>query len=157
MKKEAKKKKKRKSSARSSRNNFDTLALIDAAKTVRMNAYAPYSKYKVGAAFLTKKGNVYIGCNVENASYGGCICAERGALMQMIAAGDSSPVACAIVTQGAHAGSPCGICRQFIAEFANDMPITLVGLTKSGDKIRKTTLAKLLPDAFRPSHLNQKH
>ncbi len=137
-------------------SEFDTLALVDAAKRVRQNAYAPYSKYKVGAAFLTKKGNIFVGCNVENASYGGCICAERGALMQMVAHGDKDPVACAIVTQGSHAGSPCGICRQFIAEFVNDLPMTLVGLTKTGQKVRRTTLAKLLPDAFRPAHLHQK-
>jgi cytidine deaminase len=123
--------------------------LVVLAREVRARAYAPYSKYKVGAAILTKSGKVFAGCNVENASYPAGICAERNAIVQMIAAGEKDPIACAIVTAGPRAGSPCGICRQVLAEFARDMPITLVGDGPGTKRARrKTTLAALLPDAF---------
>ncbi len=125
------------------------LRLIDAARTARKRAYAPYSGYRVGAAIATKSGRVFIGCNVENASHGAGICAERSAVAQMVAAGESSPVACAVVTEGGRPGSPCGICRQVLSEFARDMPIALVGDGASRGKRRDTTLATLLPDAFR--------
>ena len=121
--------------------------LVSAAKAVRKKAYAPYSKYRVGAAILTRSGNVYIGCNVENATYGATICAERSAIVQMIAAGENDPIACAVVTAGPRAGSPCGICRQVLYEFAADMPIALVAEGKK-DTRRDTTLAELLPDGF---------
>jgi cytidine deaminase len=122
-------------------------ALVDAAREARARAYAPYSSYKVGAALVTKSGRIFAGCNVENASYGACLCAERNAIAQMIAAGEKDPVACAVVTQGPRAGSPCGICRQVLAEFARDMPIALVAEGKKASR-RETTLAALLPDAF---------
>lgn len=122
--------------------------LIAAARAARANAYAPYSSYRVGAAVATAKGAIYTGCNVENASYGACICAERGAISTMIAAGDGTPIACAVVTGGKAPGSPCGICRQVLIEFAKDMPVVLVAETESGDVRRDTTLAELLPDAF---------
>ena len=118
--------------------------LIAAAKAARKNAYAPYSKYRVGAAILTKSGAVFTGCNVENASYGATICAERNAIGAMVAAGEDAPIACAVVTGGAKPGSPCGMCRQVLYEFAADMPIVLVA---DGDR-RETTLATLLPDGF---------
>jgi cytidine deaminase len=123
--------------------------LIDAARAARKYGYAPYSGYRVGAAVLTQSGKVFSGCNVENASYGATVCAERNAIAQMIVAGESDPVACAVVTEGRKPGSPCGICRQVLAEFALDMPIALVG--ESGGKRRRedTTLAALLPHAFR--------
>ena len=120
--------------------------LVRAAKKVRKNAHAPYSQYLVGAAIATRSGAIFTGCNVENASYGATICAERGAVMQMIAAGEREPIACAVVT--ADEGAPCGICRQVFAEFAIDMPIALVGL-KGGESGRVVTLADLLPLAFR--------
>ena len=101
--------------------------LVQAAKAVREHAHAPYSRYKVGAAIATKSGSIFVGCNVENASLGATICAERGAIMQMIAHGERDPIACAVVTGDAGA-SPCGICRQVLAEFATDMPVVLVGL-----------------------------
>jgi cytidine deaminase len=123
--------------------------LIEAARAVRLQAYAPYSKYRVGAAIATRSGAVFVGCNVENASYGACLCAERNAIAQMVVAGEKQPVACAVVTQGARPGSPCGICRQVLAEFALDMPIALVGDGATRNKRRDTTLAALLPDAFR--------
>ena len=123
--------------------------LVAAARAARKKAYAPYSKYRVGAAIATKSGRVYIGCNVENASYGATICAERSAICQMIAAGDRDPVACVVASAGEVAASPCGVCRQVLAEFARDMPIALVVESKRGTRRRDTSLATLLPDAFR--------
>jgi cytidine deaminase len=131
-------------------------ALVAAAKDARKRAYAPYSNYKVGAAVLTESGDVFIGCNVENASYGATVCAERGAIMQMIAAGGKRPVAAAVVTQGKVGGSPCGICRQVLAEFASDMTIILAGESGGPEDMRITALSDLLPDAFTSSSLNGK-
>jgi cytidine deaminase len=131
-------------------------ALIEAARAVRANAHAPYSKYQVGAALLTAEGSIFTGCNVENASYGATLCAERSAIAKMVAAGERHPVACAVVTGPARpkgsgsnetdrGGSPCGICRQVLAEFATDLPIAIVA--DRGGR-RDTTLSALLPDAF---------
>jgi cytidine deaminase len=131
-------------------------ALVSAAKDARKRAYAPYSNYKVGAAILTESGDVFIGCNVENASYGGAICAERGAIMQMISAGGKKPVACAVVTQGQVGGSPCGICRQVLAEFATDMTLILAGESGGPEHMRITSLSDLLPDAFTSESLKKK-
>ncbi|WP_394845724.1 cytidine deaminase [Pendulispora brunnea] len=123
--------------------------LVDEAKLVRARAYAPYSKYSVGAALATAGGRIYTGCNVENASYGATICAERSAIAQMIASGDDKPVACAVATGGTTPGSPCGICRQVLVEFSRDMPVVLVSVTDDGREIRRdTSLSALLPDAF---------
>jgi cytidine deaminase len=122
--------------------------LVQEAKAVRDRAYAPYSKYHVGAAIMTKRGAIYAGCNVENSTFGATICAERGAIMQMIAHGETDPIACAVVTEDG--GSPCGICRQVLAEFASDMPIVLVGLSsKEGETGKVVHLAELLPLAFK--------
>lgn len=123
--------------------------LVQKAKAVRENAHAPYSKYRVGAAIATKSGSIFVGCNVENASLGATICAERGAIMQMIAHGEREPIACAVVT-GDEGASPCGICRQVLAEFATDMPVVLVGLgSREGEMGRVVQLADLLPLAFK--------
>jgi cytidine deaminase len=122
--------------------------LIEAARAVRLHAHAPYSRYRVGAAIGTRGGRIFVGCNVENASYGACLCAERNAIAQMVAEGQRDPIACAVVTQGPRPGSPCGICRQVLAEFSRDMPIALVA-EGSPRRRRDTTLAALLPDAFR--------
>jgi cytidine deaminase len=122
--------------------------LVQEATAVRERAYAPYSGYLVGAAILTKRGVVYAGCNVENSTFGATICAERGAIMQMVAHGDDEPIACAVVTKDG--GSPCGICRQVLAEFARDMPIVLVGLASpEGESGTVVHLKELLPLAFR--------
>jgi cytidine deaminase len=122
--------------------------LVQEAKAVRENAYAPFSNYRVGAAIMTRSGKVYRGCNVENSTFGATICAERGAIMQMVASGETTPVACAVVTQDG--GSPCGICRQVLAEFALDMPIALVGLeSPEGETGKVVQLSELLPLAFR--------
>jgi cytidine deaminase len=121
--------------------------LVQRAKAVRAHAHAPYSGYRVGAAIATKSGRVFEGCNVENASFGATICAERGAIMQMVAAGERDPIACAVVTEDG--GSPCGICRQVLSEFARNMPIVIVGLDPRGDETgRVVMLADLLPLAF---------
>src|SRR5436305_1990648 len=93
-------------------------ALIAAACDIRKQAHAPYSKFQVGAALLTASGKIITGCNVENASYGLTICAERSAVCSAIAAGQRQFVAMAVATPGGH--SPCGACRQVLVEFAPD-------------------------------------
>jgi cytidine deaminase len=120
--------------------------LIDAAKKARDNAHAPYSKFNVGAALLTGEGDIYAGCNVENASYGGSICAERNAIAQAVAAGEKDFVQLAIVTQSDPPAAPCGLCRQVLVEFCDDLPILLCNL--KGDMIR-TTLKELQPLPFK--------
>ena len=95
-------------------------ALVEAALAARSLAYAPYSKFLVGAAVLTESGAIYAGCNVENASYGLTICAERVALCSAVAAGHRTLAAMAVATSGG--GTPCGACRQFAAEFARTCP-----------------------------------
>ncbi len=120
------------------------VALLDAAREVRLNAYAPYSGYLVGSAIRDEQGRVFVGCNVENISYGGCICAERHAIGAMIAAGGRRITALAVVTLDG--GTPCGICLQSIAEFADpDLPIELVGDVGQ----RTVTLRELLPQGFK--------
>jgi cytidine deaminase len=142
---------KKKQKAKGGAKRGPTAALLDdlvrAATEARERAYAPYSDYKVGAAIATKKGAIYTGCNVENASYGATICAERGAIAAMIAAGDRDPLACAVVT--ADQGSPCGICRQVLAEFAASLPVVLVAAdAPEGQVGRVVDLSDLLPLAF---------
>lgn len=129
----------------------DLARLVDAAIAVRAHAHAPYSHYQVGAAVLTRTGALYTGCNVENASYGATLCAERSAIAAMVAAGDANPVACAVATGGPEPGAPCGVCRQVLAEFARDMAIALVAVDAKGRVVRRkrTRLATLLPQAFR--------
>lgn len=121
---------------------------INAALAVRMRAHAPYSKFLVGAAVKADDGTVYAGCNVENASYGLTICAERNAIAQMVAAGRRKAVEVAITTVGGHA--PCGACRQVLAEFASDMVVWLVDVDSAGKPVtaKRTTLAELLPMQF---------
>ncbi len=119
--------------------------LILKALESRERAYVPYSNYKVGAAILTDL-EIFGGCNVENASFGLCNCAERTAIFSAIAAGAKKILAVAVATEDG--GSPCGACRQVIAEFAEDTcPVLLLGST--GDIIHTTTLGELLPRAFR--------
>jgi cytidine deaminase len=117
--------------------------LIEVASNVRRNAYAPYSGYRVGAALLTVSGAVYAGCNVENASYGLSICAERSAAVKAISEGDGEFEAIAVVTDDG--GSPCGACRQFLREFGEDIVIILADIQ---GKYTLTTIGELLPRAF---------
>lgn len=122
--------------------------LEQAALAVQKRAHAPYSRYPVGAALLVASGRVFAGCNVENASYGLSICAERSAIVQMIAAGEKEPLAIVVVTRGPLVGTPCGACRQTLAEFAEDMPVRLL-VEGNASAPRTTSLGALLPDAFR--------
>lgn len=122
--------------------------LVEAATQARLNAYAPYSGFAVGAAVLSSSGRVFGGCNVENATYGLSICAERSAISAMVAAGEREVRAIAIVTAAPSPTPPCGMCRQTLAEFALDAPVYLASTTP-GTMARTTSLAKLLPDAFR--------
>ena len=125
--------------------SVDWDALIDAAQKVRQNAYAPYSHFCVGAALLGKSGRIYVGCNVENASYGLTICAERNALFSAVAAGEREFIALVVAGENAQV-FPCGACRQVLAEFCDDLPIRIVG--EDGSQ-RETSLKELLPYAFR--------
>ncbi len=122
--------------------------LIDLARKVRKKAYAPYSRYKVGAALLGKSGKVYTGCNVENASYSHTVCAERTAVLKAVSEGETEFEAIAVVTR--NGGSPCGACRQVLSEFAPELTVYIAD--KDGE-YRTTTLKKLLPDSFTPAHL----
>jgi cytidine deaminase len=124
--------------------------LIDLAKKSRKKAYAPYSHYKVGAALLGKSGKVYTGCNVENASYGHTVCAERTAVLKAVSEGETEFTAIAVVTR--NGGSPCGACRQVLSEFAPRLTIYIAD--KDGE-YRTTTMQKLLPDSFTPAHLEE--
>ncbi len=123
-------------------------ALLDAACAVRQKAYAPYSNYYVGAAILTEDGRIFTGVNVENASYGLAICAERSAVFAAVTAGARRIRAIAVCTE--NGGSPCGACRQVLSEFAGDVP---VWLSDGRGYVRETSLHKLLPDHFGPEHL----
>jgi len=135
---------------------IDWDALIDAATEAHEHAYAPYSGFPVGAAILCASGRIVAGCNVENASYGLSICAERAAVTRMIAEGEREMRAIAIVTGADAPTPPCGLCRQTLAEFATDLPVYLAS-RKPGTLARTTSLAKLLPDAFRGDMLPGSH
>ena len=123
--------------------------LIQAATEARQWAYAPYSNYAVGAALLTASGRIYDGVNVENAAYPTGICAERVAVFNAVSEGERDFVAIAVVT--ANAGSPCGSCRQVLAEFGLDIVVLIANL--DGKVIKETSVARLLPGAFRPKDL----
>ncbi|HOA10942.1 MAG: cytidine deaminase [Bacilli bacterium] len=127
--------------------------LIKKAREARALAYVPYSKFKVGAALLTKSGKVYVGANVENASYGLCNCAERNALFHAMMNGEKKEDFVALAVTGKTAGpiSPCGACRQVMSELLpKDAPIYLTNLE---DAFLETTIAELLPFAFDDSDL----
>jgi cytidine deaminase len=125
-------------------------ALYDAAFEARQNAHVPYSKFKVGAAFLMESGAVYAGCNVENASLGATICAERGAICAAVAQGDRRARALLVLTDIAPPAAPCGICRQVLSEFADDLPIMMAN-THGARQL--TSLDALLPHRFDQSDL----
>jgi cytidine deaminase len=119
--------------------------LIETALAVRERAYAPYSNFRVGAAIETARGDVFAGCNVESASYGLTLCAERAAVCAAIAAGQREFVACAVATP--RGAMPCGSCRQFLAEFADRLPLLIID-ADTGHLVAETNLAALLPHAF---------
>ncbi|ACB75938.1 cytidine deaminase [Opitutus terrae] len=124
--------------------------LEKAARRAAEASYSPYSKFPVGAAVLTSSGHVFTGCNVENASYGLCNCAERTAIFSAAAAGERAIKAVAVYTPTPTATSPCGACRQVINEFG---PTALVISVCDGSDRIETTLDQLLPHAFGPGNL----
>ncbi|MEM1267313.1 MAG: cytidine deaminase [Pseudomonadota bacterium] len=127
------------------------MTLFEAACAVRANAYAPYSGFAVGAAVLSEDGRVFSGCNVENAAYPEGTCAEAGAIAAMIAAGARHIREVWVVADGPEPVSPCGGCRQKLAEFAApDTPVTLAG--PEGPRV-KTTVGALLPAGFGARHM----
>ena len=123
--------------------------LISEAKKARENAVAPFSKYKVGAALVTKAGKVYRGCNVENSTYGLTVCAERVALLTALAAGDREFTAIAVVTQSDEPGTPCGPCRQLMWEYCGDIDVTVANLAGKRIEYKLSTLFPH-PFSFRP-------
>lgn len=123
---------------------METSGLIQAAREARAKAYAPYSHFAVGAALLTESGRVYVGCNVENLSFGLTICAERSAVCAAIAAGERRFRSIFICSDSKEPLSPCGACRQVLAEFADDMEVTSFNL--EGQQFM-SKLSVLLPRA----------
>lgn len=135
---------------------LDTAAIMaQKACEVMQNAYAPYSKYRVGACVLAEDDTMYVGCNVENASYGLTICAERSAIFSLISAGRKKIKAIALAGSGEELGSPCGACRQVIREFAApDAPIYLCD-ARTKQVAATTNIQNLLPNSFGPDHLEK--
>lgn len=123
--------------------------LIRLAGEARRRAYVPYSHYPVGAALLTSTGKVFTGVNIENAAYPATICAERVAVFKAVSEGETSFVAIAVVTL--NGGSPCGSCRQVLAEFGLETRVLIANA--EGRLMQDMTVADLLPGAFRPEHL----
>lgn len=128
-------------------------ALVGAACEARKNAYVPYSHYSVGAAIMTDDGQVFTGVNIENASYGGTVCAERTAVFKAVSEGARRIVAVAVCTPNGVA--PCGLCRQVLAEFAVPDQDPPVWMADEAGGVRETTLFTLLPDSFGPQHLRR--
>lgn len=124
--------------------------LVRAAWEARRHAYAPYSRFAVGAAVMTDDGQVFSGCNVENAVYGATLCAERVAVGQAVASGRRRLVAVAVVAESPSPTTPCGTCRQVLTEFAQDMPVVI----DNGRQRWHFRLAELLPQAFGRSQLD---
>lgn len=126
-------------------NNNNLEELIEVAKVVREKAYAPYSNFKVGAALLTKKGKIYTGCNVESASYGLTVCAERVAIWKAVSEGESEFETIAVVADTEELTPPCGVCRQIIWEFCGDVPVIFANLKGKTETVK---MSDLLPRAF---------
>lgn len=122
--------------------------LLDKAKIASEKAYAPYSKFKVGAAVRASSGAVYTGCNVENSSYSLTLCAERNAIFQAVSQGERIITELAIYVDNDELFPPCGACRQVIAEFASDLPIVYA----SRKDVQESRLSELLPQSFLLKH-----
>ena len=129
--------------------NEERQALINLANEARKLAYAPYSNYPVGAALRTKTGRVYSGVNVENAAYPQTMCAERVAIFKAVSDGETEFEVIAVVTN--NGGSPCGGCRQVMAEFGLDAIVLFAD--GDGNLKKEMTVSELLPEAFTPAHL----
>lgn len=125
-------------------------ALIAAARAAREHAHAPFSKFRVGAAVGTKSGRIFAGCNIENASYGLTLCAERVAVFKAISEGEHQFEAIAVVTDADALTPPCGACRQIIWEFCGDVAVVMANLH---GKIERERSLNLLPHPFDSSHL----
>jgi cytidine deaminase len=119
--------------------------LVDAARAVRENAYAPFSKFKVGAALETDDGRIIVGSNVESASYGLTVCAERVAVWNAISQGERKIKKIAVVADTEELTPPCGVCRQIIWEFGGNIPVVFANLT---GKVETVQMKDLLPRAF---------
>jgi cytidine deaminase len=129
-----------------------TKTLFAAAVQARKNAHAPYSKFQIGAALLTSDGKIFSGCNVENASYGGTVCAERVAIFKAVSEGARTPVKeICVVSIQAEPWPPCGFCRQVLAEFAT--PDCVIHLANTKKIVRSIRFGEIFPEAFTPSHL----
>lgn len=127
--------------------------LAEAARAVRENAYAPYSRFKVGAALRTPAGAVYTGCNVENVAYPEGTCAEAGAIAAMVAAGETAIAEVYVIADSPDPVPPCGGCRQKLKEFAGtEVPVTMA--TTDGTELR-LTVGDLLPGAFDGGHMDR--
>lgn len=124
-------------------------SLIDLANEARRRAYVPYSHYPVGAALRTKSGKLYTGVNVENAAYPQTMCAERVAIFKAVSEGETEFEVISVVTK--NGGSPCGGCRQVLAEFGLDTIVLMAN--EDGKLVKEMTVSELLPEAFTPKHL----
>ena len=131
--------------------NQERQDLIDLANTARQRAYVPYSNYPVGAVVRTKSGRLYTGVNVENAAYPQTMCAERVAIFKAVSEGEQEFEVISVVTD--NGGSPCGGCRQVMAEFGLDTIVLLADGT--GRLVKETTVGELLPEAFTPDRLGK--
>jgi cytidine deaminase len=124
-------------------------SLIDLANEARRRAYVPYSHYPVGAALRTKSGKLYTGVNVENAAYPQTMCAERVAIFKAVSEGETEFEVISVVTK--NGGSPCGGCRQVLAEFGLNTIVLMAN--EDGKLVKEMTVSELLPEAFTPKHL----
>lgn len=131
------------------------MSLREAALAVRQNAYVPYSNFHVGAALRGKSGAVYVGCNVENVAYPEGTCAEAGAIAAMVAAGETEFVEAYVVAGSPTPVSPCGGCRQKLAEFG--AAAALVTMATTGGVEQQTTVGELLPGVFSTAHMESSH
>ena len=128
----------------------ETETLISAARQARENAYAPYSNFRVGAALRATSGRIFGGCNIENASYGLTVCAERVAIFKAMSEGDRNFSALAVVTDADELTPPCGACRQLIWEFCGDIPITLSNLAGKTETVQ---MRDIFPKPFDAGNL----
>lgn len=129
------------------------MTLIEQARAVRENAHAPYSKFKVGAAVQAGSGAVYVGCNVENVAYPEGTCAEAGAIAAMVAAGETQIASVAVIADSPTPVTPCGGCRQKIAEFADGNVV--VTLATTDGTVLDTTVSALLPGSFDADYMSR--
>ncbi|CAN5816091.1 cytidine deaminase [soil metagenome] len=133
--------------------DFDEAALLEVARSAQRQAYAPYSRFRVGAALLVADGRIFAGANVENAAYPAAICAERVALPAAVAAGARAFTAIAVIGDGKGPCTPCGMCRQVLFEFAPDLHVIAAGI--DGSVAHFVLGQDLLPHGFGPDRLRQ--